>query len=268
MGGKLKGCLKWVGIGIIALIILGVIGSMIGQDDSEPEQQQAAVSETDTETQGEDSTSSEPAEPEPTAIPPTATPEPTAIPEPTPEPIVIEGEGDDIVDVEIGEGNWVLHVTGNASGQFFKVESFDDEGENRLHVNTTEADYEGIVPMRWGSANPAVRFGVESVDSWTIRVLPVTAVRTLDVPGSIEGNGDEVIQLSAIADLITMKGNEAGVYFGVKGYALGSRGRLFFSNNSVLANTTDVYEGQDVAGDAEFLVIEAVGDWSIEVTSK
>src|SRR4030065_1058006 len=85
--------------------------------------------------------------PEPTNTPkpsntpkPTNTPKPSNTPQPptaTPEPILLTGSGDAVVDVDIPFNIAVVHITGNASGRYFGVTSYGEDGEQiNLLVNT------------------------------------------------------------------------------------------------------------------------------------
>ncbi len=83
----------------------------------------------------------------------------------------------------------------------------------------------------------------------------------LDIPGTIEGTGDDVNVLDGpLRDLAHIKGNEQKTNFVIWGHG---------SSSDLLVNTIDSYEGTVVlAEDTILLEITAVGTWSIEVTAK
>ena len=62
-------------------------------------------------------------------------------------------------------------------------------------------------------------------------------------------------------DIATISGNQDSHYFGVAGYGSGFP--------DMLVNTTDPYQGQTVVeSGVVVLEIEAVGNWSIELSGK
>jgi hypothetical protein len=199
--------------------------------------------------------------PEPTNTPlPTATPTEVPTPTPLPEPVVLSGTGDSVVDFENPFIVSIAHITGNAGSRHFAVKSYDSNGESiDLLVNTTDP-YDGVVLMDPADTH-TTRFEVTGTGEWMIVVDSIFAARELEVPGIIEGVGDDVIILvGGIPDLANIKGNEQSRHFAVKGY--GARADL-------LVNTTDPYEGTVILAD-DIVVIQftAVGPWSMEVTAK
>lgn len=195
---------------------------------------------------------------------PTKTPAPTNTPlppTPTPEPIVLTGTGDSVVDFENPFTVGIIHIIGNSSGRYFGVKSYSSNGESlELLVNTTDP-YDGILPMDFRDGEHTTRFEVTAKGQWTIEILPLLSARSISVPGTITGKGDEVILLSGSKpDLAKIKGNSSGRYFGVTGYG---------NYSDLLINTTDPYEGTVIlASDTIVLEIKASGEWSIEITNK
>ena len=209
--------------------------------------------------------------PEPTATPvPTTTPAPTSTPEPTatettsptatpvPEPKIYTGSGTDVVDIEKPTSDMaaILYVRGNAAGRYFGVTGFNAAGEqNRLFVNTTDP-FEGTVPLDFAVSEPTTRLQVEAEGDWYIEIRPVSSGRRVSKPGTIEGNGAEVIIVeegsSTVAHIV---GNPDGRYFGVIAYA---------DRSDLLVNTTDPFDGRVIvpSGIAAY-EIAAIGPWSI-----
>jgi hypothetical protein len=203
--------------------------------------------------------------PEPTNTPaPTNTPVPTDTPVPptaTPEPIYLKGSGDSIVDTNNPFEVAIIHIKGNAAGRYFGVKNYGSDGQNiDLLVNTTEP-YDGVRPLDFELDKHTTRLEITAVGTWEVWIQPVTAARVLNVPGAIEGKGDDVIILSgATPDLAKIKGNSEGRYFGVIGYS--------GESSDLLVNTTDPYEGTVMVSSGVFVLeIQAIGNWSIEVTS-
>ena len=199
---------------------------------------------------------------------PTATPKPTAIPE----PVTLTGTGDSVVDAE----GWqcqpgLVHITGNAGGRFFAVENFDADGERlELLANTTDP-YDGWRPLDWMDDECTTRFQVQGAGEWSITLLPLAPIPEVDehrmeIPGTYEGEGDDVIILAGAAntpDLANVSGNADGRFFAVMAWTA-KRG-----SDQLLINTVDPYEGTVIL-DPMTLAIEvrAVGAWTVEVTTK
>lgn len=203
--------------------------------------------------------------PKPSNTPkPTNTPQPTNTPLPptsTPSPIILTGNGDSIVDFENPFNLAIVHITGNASSRHFAVKNYDGNGNYLdLLVNTTDP-YDGIRPLDFGNNEHTTRFEVKAVGEWKIEILPLTSARVLNVPGSIEGKGDEVLILrGGKPDLAKIKGNASSRHFAIKAYG---------NYADLLVNTTDPYEGTVIVrSDTVVIEIKAEGNWSIEITSK
>ncbi len=177
------------------------------------------------------------------------------------ESIIFNGSGDSIIDINKSDLPMVVHITGNSSSGYFGVTSYDKEGEYLdLLVNTTEP-YDGIRPLDFSPDEWTARFEIVTADAWTIEILPLFSIKVFTIPGKIEGKDDEVLKLSGgIPDLAIISGNDSGSYFGI------------FTHNDfkdLIVNETEPYEGT-VLLDSEAIFIEviAVGDWSIEITTK
>lgn len=206
--------------------------------------------------------------PQPTLTPrptntegPTVTPRPTNTPEPSPTPIVFTGSGDAVVDITKANEPMLVHIVGNAGRRFFAVQSYDTTGNQLdLLVNTTDP-YDGVRPLDFMANELTTRFQIQAVGKWTIEVLPLTAARVLEVPGTITGIGDDVVILrGGKPDTAKIKGNAGGRFFAVQGYG---------ARRSLLVNTTDPYDGTVIlSNDTAIIEVRAIGEWSIEVTVK
>jgi len=198
----------------------------------------------------------------PTTTPnPTNTPRPTNTPTPIPEPLVITGTGDSIEDIDNYFNIAIVHIVGNSSGHHFAVINYGEDGESiDLLVNTTEP-YDGIRPLDFRNGEHTTRFEIKATGEWTIEILPLSYSRVLNVPGSIEGSGDEVFFLDGSKpDLANIVGNDEGRHFAVISYG---------SYSDLLVNTTDVYSGTVIVdGDTLAIEVKAAGSWNIEITTK
>jgi hypothetical protein len=202
---------------------------------------------------------------EPTSTPkPTNTPAPTNTPVPpteTPEPVVISGNGDDVVAIENKFDIGIVHVVGNSASRFFGIVGYDKNGNmTDLFVNTTDK-YDGVRPLDFEEGKNTVSFEVKANGEWIIEVLPISAARIVEVPGKIEGSGDDVVVLTGSRSVkANIKGNDEGRFFGVIGYG---------SAMDLLVNTTDPYDGTVMVDKGTaVLVIQAIGTWSIELFSQ
>lgn len=201
--------------------------------------------------------------PAPTATDePMETPTPTSSPTPAPEPLVLTGTGDSVVDVEKWPGPALAHITGNAGLSHFAVVNLDADGNQiDLLVNTVEA-YDGVRPLDFFDDQHTARFEVTAAGDWTIEILPLLEGAIIaPVPGVTTGTGDAVLILEAAADVATITGNDAARHFAVESF-----GGLF---PDLLVNTVDPYTGQvQLSPDARILAITAAGPWTVELTAR
>lgn len=200
---------------------------------------------------------------------PTNTAKPAYIPRPTrtptpptaPKPITLTGTGDSFVDAKKWDGPALVHIIGNPDTSSFAVTSYGADGNKiGLLVNTNDK-YDGIRGLDFAGTETA-RFEVKATGDWTITILPMTAVRVLKVPGKIEGTGDDVILLrGGKSDIAHIIGNPASRFFTIQ--------RWDDDKRSLLVNTADIYDGQvTLTSNTSLLEISAIGEWSIEITSK
>lgn len=195
---------------------------------------------------------------------PTWTPRPSSTPTPVPTmaPIVLSGSGDAVVDANL-PGNFVgiVHITGNAGGQYFGVKNLDiNNNQIDLLVNTTDP-YDGVRPLNFIDGEETFRFEVTASGEWTIEILPLSSLERLNVPGTLSGTGDYVFAVSGDdPDTAIITGNANNAYFGVFAYS---------ATRDLLVNTTDAYSGT-VLVDPGTIVIEVIaeGEWTIEITSR
>lgn len=200
-----------------------------------------------------------PAEPPPTKIP-TETPIPPT-PTPIPEPVIFEGTGDTILDFDAQGHSWILHITGNACSSYFGITSLDADNDYiDLLVNAVEP-YDGIRPLDFMDGEWTRRFEVQASCDWTIAILPLALIPRWDVPGTIEGTGDDVFAITGeTPDLAHITGNDCGSYFGV--HTIGSMVDL-------LVNEVDPYDGTSIVeSEAVAFIVQASCPWMIEITAK
>jgi len=199
-------------------------------------------------------------EPTDTPIPePTATPTEPPSPTPPPEPIVLEGSGDSVVDLENPFDVAIAHIVGNAASVYFGVENYGADGESiDLLVNTTDP-YNGIRPLDFREGEHTTRFEVTATGDWSITVMSLLEARQRSGPGTIEGVGDDVFVLTGeTPDVSNIIGNAEGLYFGVMSYG---------EDSDLLVNTTDPYEGTVIVDPSTFVIeVNATGPWTINIS--
>ena len=199
---------------------------------------------------------------------PTFTPSrfPTATPTDTPDPFYFSRVGNAILNILKPDPNGpaLLHIVGNLSSRdvpaerlYFSIKNFDAE-DNALAilVNTTAA-YSGTVPIDFLPEDHTRRLEISASGPWTIRVLPLSAAKTLAAT-PLTGTGDDVILLNSDTRAVRISGNALGPYFGVFAYHAGTRD-LIVNTTTPYAETVTLPEGTTV------LEVKAVGEWTLEI---
>lgn len=190
---------------------------------------------------------------------PTNTPQPTLTSTPYPEPIILIGSGDDIIDLDWPYGVAIVEITGNSSSRYFGVKTLDENNEflDQL-VNTTDP-YNGTRLINIVDNERVARFEIKAAGEWEIIVKYISELRTVEVPGAITGIGDDVFAIpSKNCDIAEIEGNSTSSYFGVFTYST-SEGKNY------VVNTTDPYNGK-VMCPKDTLLIEVISPmemWSI-----
>ena len=200
--------------------------------------------------------------PKPTNTPrPTNTPAPTLTPTPIPEPIILNGNGDSVVDMEKWSGPAIARITYTGSRNF-AVWNYDSNGEKIDLLVNIIGRYQGTVPIDFLDNQHTARFEVNASGQWEIQVLPLSEIRREQIPGTITGTGDDVIFLDGTnPDLLQIDATKAKGNFAI--WAYGNRRNL-------VVNEIATYQGTVVVSrDTIILVIsEGGGEWTIEVTTK
>ena len=132
-----------------------------------------------------------------------------------------------------------------------------------LLVNTI-GRYDGIVPIDFGDNEHTTRFEVKASGPWTIEVKHAREARGEEIPGTINGKGNDVIRLVGYdqnpPDVahITHDGQENFVVYGYND-----------SGRDLLVNEIGNYDGEVILAPSPFLlVVKADGKWTIEIKTK
>lgn len=172
------------------------------------------------------------------------------------------GVGDDVVEISKPDQGLpaLLVVSGNQKSKHFAVLARDDSG-NRIEalVNTTEP-YTGIVPIDLPPRTNTTLLEIKATGNWSIQLYSIGAAQRAEVPGTFEGEGDNVLWIEGDPSRAMIHGNSASKHFAVIAYD-GSGKRL-----GAKVNTTDPYSGTVIIPNKTLLLqIKAIGSWSVEL---
>lgn len=191
---------------------------------------------------------------------PTNTPIPTITSTPLPQPIVLAGAGDSVVDFD-WEGPGIIHIK-HTGGSNFIVESYDANNNQIDLVVNTIGSYDGIVILNLTDNEDAARFQVTAGGAWEMTISPFSAARNFPVPVTISGIGDEVVILQGNADTIQADNSQGDGNFIIQ--AVGDRGiDLIFNEISPYTGTALLPSSRTL-----LLIIKAEGPWSLQITGK
>lgn len=191
---------------------------------------------------------------------PPRTPMPTDTPISVPEPMVLTGSGDSVVEVDKWDGPGLAHISYVGASNFV-VWNYDGDNECIDLLVNTIGSYEGTVPLDFVNEAGTARFQVTAAGQWKIAVLPLSEVRRDYIPGTLKGVGDDVVAFLGTAepDVLIVDAGQARSNFVIWSYGL-------HSGRDLVVNEIAPYSGTVmVARDTFLLVIGAEGSWTIEV---
>lgn len=171
------------------------------------------------------------------------------------EPESYEGSGDDVITVDVSQGEpFLLYVSGNQESSHFAVTGFDDnDNQTELFVNTTEP-YEGTT-LDYGDTTV---LEIDAPGAWEVELKAIQDTEVADAPGTIEGSGDDVFIVDGSPETVKIEGNEEASHFSVHAY------EMPLGRGDLLVNTTDPYDGRSrISSEVELMAITAVGDWEV-----
>ena len=243
-------------IGVAAVVLLGAIFG--GGEDSAVEEPSAAQPapapgpEPEPEPEPEPTPEPEPEpEPEPTPEP---EPEPAPAPEPEPvttfDPIVIEGSGDDIIDVPVITDAPVVATFTHSGSRNFAVISFDENGGRLDLLVNTIGGYEGTTPFNFSV--PPAELEITASGGWTVTLSDLRDRPEFD--GSASGSGDAVLFVTTDGERL------AATHDGASNFVIRSWG----NQRSLLVNEIGPYSGTVRLPEALALEIKADGSWTLE----
>lgn len=195
-----------------------------------------------------------------TPLPPTKTPIPTATHTPEPQPIILTGNGDSVVDINKWPSAALMKATYNGSGNFI-VTNYGAAGNQIDLLINTIGSYAGQQMIDIFDDDDTVRFEIKASGPWEIQVLPLGAIRHVVIPGVVQGYGDDVVVLDGpTTDLFKADASQASSNFIVHGLS---------DTYYLLFNEIAPYSGTSVSkGNTVLIQVKATGSWFIEVTTK
>jgi hypothetical protein len=200
--------------------------------------------------------------------PPTETPGPTETATPEPAPLDFSGKGDKTLDIS----SWphtpgLIFYEGGANTGYFAIVPY---GNNQMmpaicNVNS-KISYKGVCPINLNGEYSA-RLLIKATGDWRIKVNPFSHVKTVSVPGSVEGEGNDVFVLTGgvpeAATIMTKTENQGPVFSLVPYKADGTK-------MISLVNSGDpAYHGTvKVPKEASLIEVSSAGKWSIAISGK
>ena len=198
-----------------------------------------------------------------TLPPPTSTPRPTITPTLPPQPIVLSGSGDSVLEINKWNSAGLFKATYTGEHNFI-VENFDAAGNQIDVLINTIGAYSGSKLIDVYDNDLTARIAIHASGPWEIQILPLSSVRSVLVPGVVQGVGDDVVLLAHAAgktDLFKADASQASHNFIVYG--------LSNTDFYLMFNEIAPYTGTVISdGDTVLIQVSATGPWSIEVTSK
>ena len=179
---------------------------------------------------------------------------------PTFSPINLSGRGDDVISVNKPAGPALAHISTSAPEGNFSVWNLDDNGQNIDLLVNEIGRYSGIRLIDFRDRENTARFEINADGPWKIEVIPVTAAKKANVPGKVNGSGDDVVLLRGSRPDTATINHSGDSNFAVTAY--GSRGA------DLLVNEIGTYQGTVTLGNADVLEIVADGSWSIDISGR
>lgn len=187
--------------------------------------------------------------------PPKVESQPEPEPEPEPEPVstfeavVIEGRGDDIIDIPVVTDDAVVVTFTHQGSSNFAVVSFDSSG-NRISLLVNDiGNYSGTVPLNFSSAPSELEITADG--AWIVTISDVRDQPVYD--GTATGSGDQVLLVTVGA------GRLAATHDGRSNFAMLAWG----DRRTLMINEIGSYSGTVRLPDAVALEITADGNWTL-----
>ncbi len=249
-----------IAIAVIAVLVIGFIGSLNSDEDPEA----AGASQT-----AEPTPEPNPSEvPEPSAGNPTppASTEPTPPPSPIaslePEPafadIELSGTGNAVPRFDIPEDSAAIAEIAHTGAANFVVWAVNASGEQTDLLVNTIGNYAGTVLFDESAGSHTDAFEVEADGTWTITIKPVTEAFTWDGAEQLAGTGDDVVILDPPP---TGLKSTTVTHAGDGNFAIWAYG----PETDLLVNEIGNFSGEVLLSEGTFLFeITANGPWTVD----
>lgn len=199
---------------------------------------------------------------------PTRTPRPTNTPtiKPTatlaPTPVELSGSGYQIIDFDNPFETGVIHAV-HQGGSNFVIKSLDANNEMIDLLVNTIGNYDGMRLIDPGVEDHTMRFEVKADGAWTITVYPIALeyLHILDLPGEYQSQHDDVVILrGGTPDIMeySFDGESNAIV-----HAIGHSGVDYVVNEIAPVKGSTL-----LSGDARILDVQAVGPWTIKISTR
>ena len=150
----------------------------------------------------------------------------------------------------------LLHAVWDGKGESFMLDSLDlDSGLFHLLVNTSEA-YDGYLVLDGSAQMESDTIHLSGGGSWTLDIMPLADMPTVDTPGTISGSSDGVVAIwgePSSLHIVGDGGGEDGVF----------KVELIDDGTTTLVDVKDKYDDTvDISGRC-ILIISTHRPWSI-----
>jgi hypothetical protein len=209
----------------------------------------------------------------PTATPsPTPTPTDTATSTPSATPVRLlrsldfSDIGTKVLDLQKGPGPAIVRAIHTGQGDF-TITNFDADNDRIAELVDETGNYSGILPLDF-EENGTVetrRIIVDADGAWELHIQPLSSARTLNVPGSIIGDGSEVLILQgATPGRMTLDASQTSDKLILRAYRLEPDFRFLETLVDVDAPLSGIFMAPN---NCALLTIEATGFWRLEISS-
>lgn len=263
---------KWWFVVLAVVFALMIVGSIVGGDTDDASDTTVRAAEATSTEAAPSSSTTAPVETTTTSVTTstttattttttsttTTTTTTTTLP-PVWDPIIIEGRGDDVVDLAIPSNDVALLTITHAGSSNFAVLAYDAAGE-RLELLVNEiGNYRGVRPVNLLVDEIVAFLEISADGDWTVTARHASQAEQTFAGGSASGTGDAVVidpapPEAAVRLEVTHNGDSN---FAVIAYSAQER--------DLLVNEIGVYSGTvlNIAG-AILYDVTANGDWTLE----
>lgn len=178
-----------------------------------------------------------------------------------PEPIDLNGSGNDEVSFSKWDGPAVVSVTHDGDGTF-ELSNYSKSGQKISTLITTSGFYVGSLAIDFNKNQKSTSFHIIAAGDWEIQIIPLALARVENIPALIEGDGDDVIEiLDTYPDQLKVDATLTEGGFTMWAYDKKSL--------TLLIRTTSSYSGTLIAPPGTTtIIINTIGPWSMDTTSK